>query len=138
MNDVRAVMSAARRCAFAMLENATYIQRELPRVTLDADLRAQAVRVCEQLIGTKHDILSEVDELDAVLAHGGSPEEIAKYRERIVRWLGEDVADLHELVLAVHAAEKRDPAFGTASVLITESAANIVRAFSDVKAAPKP
>jgi hypothetical protein len=128
-------MSAARTCAFVLLENAIYMQRELPGLALDEARRARLEGLCEDLVGTKHDILTEVDELDELLTSDATEEVIATRVERIVRWLGEDVARLHEDVEDLALARETDPGCTAACVLVTESAANIVRAFRDVRAA---
>lgn len=133
--SVRALMAAARSCAFVMLENAMYIQRELPALASDEALRQRTERICSELIGTKHDILTEVDELAELLTDGASDEKVATRIERIVRWLGDDVMQLHDLVQALAAAQAQDATVGAACVLVTESAANIVRAFAQTKSA---
>jgi hypothetical protein len=132
---VRAFTDAARSCAFVMLENALYIERELPQIPLDDALRAQTAHICSALIGTKHDILSEVEELHGRLGHDTSDAEVAKYIERIVRWLGDDVAHLDELVAALDAARQRDATATAACVLVTESAASILAAYARTKSA---
>jgi hypothetical protein len=133
---IRELLSAAHRCAMVMLENATYIQGELPNVHLDGSLRARVNEACDSLIGTKHDIVSEVSELDELLAgDAASPATIATRVERIVRWLREDVTRMHELALALEVAKEGDPACTGAYVLVVESAANILQAFNQVAAA---
>jgi len=118
-----------------MLDNATYIRRELPKLQLDDALRAHTERICSGLIGTHDDIVSEVAELDALPTTTPGATEVGSYIERIVRWLSDDIAQLHELVLALEAANQRDASFGAAYVLVTESAANIVGMFNRAKAA---
>lgn len=45
----------ARECAVQMMQNAIYVQKELPNVQMSGALRRQAGETCDQLIGTKHD-----------------------------------------------------------------------------------
>ena len=64
------VMNEARNCASAMLESGTFIGRELPNVRMDEPVRVATVEICSQLLGTKHDIIHELFELDELLANG--------------------------------------------------------------------
>ncbi len=134
--DVRTVMAEAGRCALVMLENASYIERELPYVRLPDDLRAQISDLCSSLTSTKHDVFSELFELDEILAASTVDASIIASRiERIVRWLSEDLPRMHELVMALRASSDRDVQYTGACVLVTESAANILRAFDWVRSA---
>jgi hypothetical protein len=127
---VRAVMAAARECALEMLENANYIQAELPNVEMPDELREMTERVCSELIGTKHDVISELSELEDLLEGEAPREEVDKRTSRIVAWLGDDINKLNELVSALHAAKEEDPSHSLAWVLVAESASNIFGAFA--------
>jgi len=119
-----------------MLETASYIQAELPHVQISDELQSQAKEVTDALIGTKHDVISELFELDDLLrATPPSSSEIASRLNRIIRWLWEDVSRMHELVMALDSAKKQDPAFALAYVLVAESAANVLNAFNRTRAA---
>ena len=50
-----------------MLDNALYIKGEVDNVDMSKKLRADTEQICESLIGTKHDIIHELSELDDVL-----------------------------------------------------------------------
>lgn len=129
-------MSAARDCAMVMLETADYIQAELPNVQIDKALQSLTKTVCSALIGTKHDVISELFEIDDLLSPGGaSSSEIASRLDRIIRWLWEDVSGMHKLVMALDSAKKRNPAFALAYVLVAESATNVLNAFNRTRAA---
>lgn len=123
----------ARQCAIQMLANASYIEAELPNVELPDDLRAMTAQLCTTLVGTKHDVISELHEMfDA-----DSPMAAATVRlraQRLVRWLAEDIRALDELVTALRAASTRDERYGLAELLVTESAATILVAFNRMAA----
>ena len=123
VEDVRAVMVAARGCAMEM------IQRELPDVEMPDELRAETEQVCTGLIGTKHDVISELAELDDLLGNGNPDADVRTRVNRIVTWMGLDIMQMHELVSALHSAARENPDHGAAFVLVAESAANIVKAF---------
>jgi hypothetical protein len=138
MNEsaIQEAMSAARDCAMVMLETADYIQAELPNVQIDKALQSRTKKVCSALIGTKHDVISELFEIDDLLSPGGaSSSEIASRLDRIIRWLWEDVSGMHKLVMALDSAKKRNPAFALAYVLVAESATNVLNAFNRTRAA---
>jgi hypothetical protein len=129
-DDIRAVMNAAGNCMLVMLENASFIQEELPNVTLDDTLRARAQDICSSLVGTRHDISTELDEFSELLNDPSSSEKILMRIERIIIWIRKDIFQMHELVTVLAAAAKRDPACGSAYFLIAESATNILHAFN--------
>lgn len=140
MNEstVHSVMTEARNCALVMLESADYIQRELANVRINDELRAQTEQVCTALVGTKHDIFSELFELDELLSSEASTSVILSRVNRIVQWLRDDITRMHQLVMALESASKQDPACGLAYVLVAESATNMLNAFNRTGQQPIP
>jgi hypothetical protein len=124
------VMNEARKCAAAMLESGTYIERELPNVSMDEPVRVATVELCSRLVGTKHDIIHELFELDELLASGASDERIKSAIARIIDWLGDDIRQMHELVTALDAAAKNAPSRVSAYLLVAGSAVNILNPFN--------
>ena len=128
---VRTMMTEAHNCAMEMLANASYIQKELPGVNMPNALRAMTEQVCSKLIGTNFDIVSELSELDELL---GAPEPERRVIDtrvnRIVAWLQDDINQMHELVTALDSASTEDSAYALAYMLVAESGANILKAFS--------
>jgi hypothetical protein len=135
VSALQALITEARNCAMAMLYNAMYIRGELATVFMSDALRARTQKMCDTLVSTKHDVIHELFELDELVASDPSASAIPRYVERIVAWLGEEVAPMHELVMALDSARKKDPAHGTAYVLVAESVANILDGFNRTKAA---
>ena len=132
---VRTLMNEAHQCAMAMLDSGTYIERELPNVRMDDATRASATELCSQLVGTKHDIIHELSDLDDLLKDGAADERIMSAVGLIIRWLWEDISQMHELVTSLEAAGQRDPECGGAHILVAESAVNILIPFKRAKAA---
>ena len=136
VNAVRAMMTEAHNCAMEMLANASFIEKELPKVNMPDSLRAMTEKVCSGLIGTKFDIVTELSELDELL---GAPDPeahvISPRVNRIVAWLKADVDQMHELITALDANSKENPAHGLAYMLVAESATNILTAFNATTAA---
>lgn len=138
MPDRRLALARIRDCAAAMLSNAMYVERELPTVALPRELRERTERVFSTLVGTKHDVFSELAEYDDLVDAGATEAELDRRLARMVRWLGEDVGELAALVRALEEAHRDDPRIGAADVLVTESAANVLEQFSRVRGALEP
>ena len=140
MNDsaLQALITEAHNCAMAMFDNAMYISSELPTVTMSDALRARTQKMCDSLVSTKHDVAHELFELGELVTSDPSASVIARTVERIVAWLGAEIAPMHELVMALESAHKKDPEQGAAYVLVVESAANIISAFNRTRAAAAP
>lgn len=130
-DDVAAFRDAARHCTAVMMEAATYIRRELPSLETSAPHRTAIDAVCDVFTANWFDISTELTEM----AEFRLPDEAAKVAarvERIHRWLGEDLPRLHELVSTLAAAADAETRFRAVEVLVTESAANVLRAYAAV------
>jgi hypothetical protein len=118
-----------------MLENASYVQRELPNVIIDDPLRSQTAEVCDAMVGTKHDIFSELFEINELLESHAESAVISSRLARSIRWFWEDISSLHEVVMALRADSQKNQDHTLATILVEESAANILHAFNRAKAA---
>ena len=122
--------SAAHACGMSLMSNAEYVQKELPTVELPTDIRTSIESLCADWIGTKHDVIHELDELK------GS-QNIEERVRRIMRWLGEDMAKLQEQVRKLDDLARSQDRFRLAYLLVDESAGNILRSFVACKSACK-
>jgi hypothetical protein len=86
---------------------------------------------CESLIGTKHDIFTELWELDDLLSAPTTPDSLLA--SRIVRWLGEPLAELHQTVILLEEQAFRDSVRAAGYLLVAGSAVNIYPAFDAAK-----
>ena len=128
--SVREFMTNAAACAHAMLENATYIEKELGSLDISESLRVAIREVCSGLNGTKHDVVHELGEIADLL--GSLKSEVVPDRvSRIMAWLSEDVSKLHALVKSLDALAKEDKRIGVAYLLVAESATNILHRFTE-------
>ena len=132
---VQEALSAIRDCALIMLANASYVQRELPNVVIADPLRSQTAEVCDAMVGTKHDIISELFEIDELLKSDTESAIISSRLARSITSLWEDISRLHQVVMALRAESQRDKNYTLALILVEESAANILNAFNRAKAA---
>jgi len=115
-----------RECAVQMMMNAMYIQKELPNVRMSDELRERTEKLCSVLIGTKHDLVTEIFELDERLGSGAGNEEILRRVNRMVQWAGGDTLKMHEVVMALEAELESGVMDGGAYLLVSESAVNIL------------
>ncbi len=122
--------SSAQSCAMQMMSNAAYIQTELPSLTLPKEAKDQITTLCDSLIGTKHDIISELFELSEVSESSASTDEINKRVERIIRWLWETILEMNEVVQSLQTASETDAKFSIGWLLVAESANNILEPFN--------
>ena len=132
---VHGAISAIHDCALIMLENASYIQRELPNVEMREALRSQTAKVCESMVGTKHDVISELFEIDELLKSKTDWAVVSSRIDRLIRWLWEDISKMHQVVMALREDSHKNENHTLAEVLVQESAANILTAFNCAKAA---
>lgn len=125
VSPLGAVRCAANGVAQSMLSNAAFVLKELPGCGLGAE-RLDAIRsMCEGLVGTKHDVVHELSELDDQRVADDS-ETAVRYVDRICGWIAEEVPKVDTLVRALQAAaERKEPGCELAAVLVAESAANV-------------
>jgi len=133
--SVSRFIEAAMSCAAGMLDNASFIRKELVNVRMSKAHQAETESICSSLIGTKFDVVSEVRELDDLVASNAEHSAILGVSERIVHCFREDINSLHKLVMSLRAESDKNPDGVLASVLVSESAANILNAFNQTLAA---
>ncbi len=132
---VLGAISAIRDCALIMLENASYIQRELPNVEMLDVLRSKTAKVCETMVGIKHDVISELFEIDELLKLRTDWAVVSSRIDRVIRWLWEGISKMHQVVMALREDSQKNKNHTLSLVLVQESAANILNAFNCAKAA---
>lgn len=127
-------LSKAGSCALEMLNNAAYIEKELGSIGLAKQHENAIMEVCSALVSTKHDVVTELHDLDELRAPAGSS--LVQSRvERILGWLGEDTAKLHALVMSLESDASGEHKSGLAYLLVAESATNVLRSFQQVSEA---
>lgn len=114
--------SAAHACALSLMNNAAYVQKELPSVELPKDIRVSVESLCSDWIGTKHDVIHELAELK-------ESSNIEDRIRRIMNWLGEDMVKLQEQVRRLEALAAAEDRYRLAYLLVGESGGNILRSF---------
>lgn len=130
---IREFQAHTQECAAQMLMNALYIQKELANVHIRDEMRQRTVDLVSTLIGTKHDLITEVFELDERLEVGASNEEVMRRVDRMVRWAGDETRKMHEIVTALDAVGQKDVTKAAAYVLVSESAVNILKPLTQMR-----
>ena len=133
--DLRKAIEAIYDCAMLMMDNASYIQRELPNVEMPDVLRSRTARVCDCMINTKFDVVSGAFEIGDFLAPEIKESEIdwklmSSRIDLLMEWLSEEIVKLHELVLALREDRKKNESHAGALILVEESAANVMFAYN--------
>ena len=133
IHKIREFQRHTAECAAQMVDNAHYIQKELPNVVMSDELRQRSVGLCSTLIGTMHDLVTELFELDERMQPGASNEEVLRRIDRMVRWAEEDALQMHEVVMELGSASEKDVMKVGAYLLVSESAVNILRPLNEMR-----
>ncbi|MFC5455978.1 hypothetical protein [Prosthecobacter fluviatilis] len=123
-------VDAAQSCAMQMLGNATYIQAEMPSLTLPEGMREQLGTLCDRLTATKHDVISELFELSQASESSTPTAEIKMRVARITQWLWETMLEMNEVVQSLQTASEADTQFFGSWLLVVESAPHILEPFN--------
>ncbi len=120
-------VSALKSCAMRMLENAAYILRELPGLTMPDDLRKRIENLCSEWVGCKHDVINELGEISSTSKE--SFEEVAERKARLARgWIIQAVRASEPCVTTCQEAARVGTAHHAIPILLMESAVNILSA----------
>ena len=87
------------------------------------------------MVGTKHDVISELFEIDELFKSKTNWAVVSSRIYRIIRWLWEDISKMHQVVMALREDTEKNENHALSLVLVQESAANIVNAFNRAKVA---
>jgi hypothetical protein len=125
--DIEEFITAARACTHQLLENAAYVRQELPNVGLPDPLRRDVEKLCDTWLDAKHDALSSLHELaEAADTNGADDSALVKRCRQIHGILGGVFEPTDHVVRQLRAAAFEDPRLGLATMLVMESARNIM------------
>jgi predicted DNA-binding protein len=125
-DTIRLFLVQVRDCAMQMMENGAFIQKQLPSLRMPDALRQKLDAFCENLIGTKHDLIHEIFEIDGLLDDSPENLAIAQGIERIRQWVFESIMEIDDCVNEVQRAVGLGEADGLLSILLMESGRNIL------------
>lgn len=121
---IQRCLAETRDFAIQMMQNAAYIQKELPSLKMSDDLRTSIKELCDELIRTKHDLMQEIFEASEWLE--SDPDRFDLWKELTRPWILDVIMSINECVEAVQEAVKNGSASPLVSFLVMESAANIL------------
>lgn len=124
--SIHRFLMETRNCAMQMMENAAYIKNELPLLTMPDAIRSQIVETCDELIGTKHDLIHDVFEIRDLMESSPDPAVLKQCMESIRGMIGMSNIAFHDCVQSAADAVKMGEADPLVSMLLTESGFNIL------------
>ena len=119
----------------AMFDNGTFIQQQLVNVHLDELTQKSLEDICSKLIGTRYEVMDEIDELNDLLTDKNADKRMVTVLNRIIPWFYDDLMELHRIVKTLEVSSENDAKFSSAYILVTESAMNILKTFNEAKIA---
>ncbi|MGB5104879.1 MAG: hypothetical protein WBO04_16385 [Steroidobacteraceae bacterium] len=124
-----------RDCAVQMRATSENLQKELPRIRVDENLRAAAKGLCGRLAQVSSDALSAVGEQrDAAVSADIDAARILTALSGIEGTMMDVLAGFAELVEKLEAAAERDERCEPAFVLVIEAAGGLLQRFQTAKA----
>ncbi len=124
--EINRYLSESHTCAMQMMMNAAYIQKELPNLSMPDDLRATISNLCDELIGTKHDLMNEIIECRELMAENTDTSQTEQKLQVMHQWMIAGVQNIQECVTTIQqriADHSVEPLVG---MLVMESAANVI------------
>jgi len=142
-DKIRKAISNVYQDLVKIEDNLRFILNEVPSQELNDETPSKISAVCNNFYWTINDCKKELrnaeDKLglhpnEAPLDPGSVNPDPRVNIEMIEIWLSEEINNLHELTTALHAlADKELLRFGAADILVTESAANILNAYNNIR-----
>ena len=123
-------------------ENINYIRNELPSLSISHTDQLRVDNLCEQFRSALYDVRKEIRNLEDKLGLRRSEDPFDSNINNsdplvtmgfIERWLWTEIEVMHQSVLHLDKLSKDDHALGGAYLLVAESAANILNAYSTVR-----
>lgn len=124
-------LAAARHCAMQMMQNAAYIAQELPGIDVPDDIKLQIQELCDNWVETKHDVFSEIHDLDSAEEETG----VYKTLSLIHGLLAAAVEPIDGCVAKIQEAAAAGRVEFIIFMLVAESATNVL---NSMPAPPEP
>jgi hypothetical protein len=114
-----------------MMENAAFIQKEIPSLQMADDLRSTIRELCDNLIGTKHDLIHEIFEIEPRIETKPDSAQVQHGIQSMRQWMAEAINSVNDCVARVQKAVTQGTAMPLLGMLVMESAVNILNAVPD-------
>jgi hypothetical protein len=126
--EIEEFITAARGCAHELLENADYVRHELPNVGLPEPLQREVGALCDIWLAAKHDALTDLDGIaEAMELASGDLSSLASRCRRVHGIFCDVFEPTDRVIQQLRQAAQENARLGLAALLVTESAANILR-----------
>lgn len=126
--EINRYLTESRDCAMQMLQNAAFIQKELPSLAMPDGLREEIAKLFDDLISTKHDLIGQISECYELLAEDSDAPRIGKMINQMHQWMSRSVESIQECVAAIQQSIAQGTAAPVLGMLVMESAVNIIKA----------
>ena len=124
--SIRSFLTSSRDCAIQMMENAEYIQRHLPQLRMPDALRAEIQALCTSLGESTQALHRRELAIREILASDPESSDIADQIRQMHLMISNRVMNLHFCIGRVQRAVEMHEADGILSLLLQESAGNIL------------
>lgn len=125
---IRHFLSETRACAIQMMQNAAYIQNEIPSLEMPDTLRVTIGELCDELIDTKHDLIHEIHEIEPLIATEPDSAQVQHGIASIRQWTAEAIGSINHGIAEIQEAVVKGSATPMLGMLVMESAVNILNA----------
>jgi len=131
-------IAALRRSTGLISENLSYIQKELPELHVPENLRDEVVTACRNFEAAIWDVNSEIRNLEEKLGMCPEEPETLNPDPRVTigligHWMRAEIETMHQLVTKLRDLKSEDADMTGLEILVTESAANILYAYKDIR-----
>jgi len=124
---IQQFITGTRECAMQMMQNAAYILKELPAIEMADPIRNQITELCQELIGTKHDLFGEISQVvDHLEQEHPDADLIDSAIGSMQRWMSESILRVHACVTSIQEEMDKGDASPLLGMLVMESAVNIL------------
>lgn len=124
--EINRYLSESHTCAMQMMMNAAYIQKELPALGLPDDLRATITNLCDELIGTKHDLMNEIIECRELMMINADTSQTEQKLQVMHQWIIRGVQNIKECVTTIQLRIADNSVEPLVGMLVIESAVNVI------------
>lgn len=125
---IRRFLTETHACAIQMMQNAAYIQKEIPSLEMPDALRVTIGELCDELIGTKHDLIHEIHEIEPLITSDPDSAQVQHGIASIRQWTAETVGSINHGIAEIQEAVAKGSATPMLGMLVMESAVNILNA----------
>lgn len=128
LRPIHTFLNQTHQCVGHMLANAMFIQKELPSLRMSNELRGKVEGLCEDLIGNKFDLTSEVMDLHQKLSEESLTKEAIERKIIMMHgWVEFSHVLFKKTVNAAQAEIDAGKADSSLFILLAESATNLLK-----------